>query len=143
MRIDLVWTDFETKRIAFVELKTIGDERLMNPKNPKSIVNQMKTYGTFIRSHEKDLLRYYDILYRIRRKLGINPDFANVTSLAGFKIVDKPILLVGDCTRDWIKMNADSLNKKLTGIAFGCICRGIGSQTFRIPDKTRKHDYKL
>ena len=145
-RIDLVWVDTERKEIAFVELKTIGDQRLYaaNCNNPESIDIQLKKYTIFARKNERELIEYYDVVFQIKKKLEILPPFVTEDSLLQYTLIHKPILLVGDCTREWIKQNADRLNNhQLKDIAFGCLYQGKGTYNFRIPYKTSNNCFRL
>ena len=144
-RIDLVWVDTERKEIAFVELKTIGDQRLYieNCMNPESIDIQLKKYTAFVRKNMEVLIEYYDRIYQIKRKLHILPSFVKEDSLSQYKPLHKPILLVGDCTQKWIDDNADRLNNLLKDIAFGCIYHGSKTFNFSIPYKTSRNCHRL
>jgi len=144
-RIDLVWVDTERKEIAFVELKTIGDERLYsaNCKNPESIDIQLKKYRIFAEKNCKELIKYYDMVFQIKKKLQTLPPFVTEDSLLQYKLIHKPILLVGDCTRDWISDNAGRLNSLLKEIAFGCIYHGRNTYNFNMPIKTYRNCFRL
>ena len=144
-RIDLVWVDTERKEIAFVELKTIGDQRLYaaNCNNPESIDIQLKKYTIFARKNERELIEYYDVVFQIKKKLEILPPFVTEDSLLQYTLIHKPILLVGDCTQKWIDNNANDLNNQLKDIAFGCLYQGKGTYNFRIPYKTSNYCFRL
>ena len=144
-RIDLVWVDTERKEIAFVELKTIGDERLYsaNCKDPESIDIQLKKYKIFAEKNYRELTEYYDVVFQIKKKLQILPPFVTEDSLLQYKLIHKPILLVGDCTINWIAKNADDLNNLLKKIAFGCIYHGSSTFNFNLPIKTSRYCYRL
>ena len=144
-RIDLVWLDIKTKKIAFVELKTIGDERLYIEKNQKqeTIDLQLSKYHDFARENRNALIEYYDKVYRIKKRLGFLPGFAIDESIGSFGLIEKPILLIGDCTRIWIKKNAEDLNRQLENIAFGCLYQGKSTNNFRIPYKTTHYGFRF
>ena len=99
-RIDLVWVDLRTKKIAFVELKTIGDERLYIDKNQETIDKQLSKYFEFARKNRDSLIDYYNTVYYIKKGLGILPQFVDENSLRNYDLIEKPILLVGDCTQE-------------------------------------------
>jgi hypothetical protein len=144
-RIDMVWVDLEAKKIAFVELKTISDARLYidEDQEKESIIDQLKRYKGFARKHKTDLIDYYNRVFSIKKELGLLPKYVKENSLENFKLIEEPILLVGDCTQPWIKDNFDSLNSKLKGIAFGCVYHGKKTWNFEIPYKTGKNRFNL
>jgi hypothetical protein len=143
-RIDMVWVDIKMKKIFFVELKTIGDSRLYIPegKNPHSDVemidDQLEKYNQFIKKNAENLKSYYNTVFQIKKKLGILPEFVKEETIHDYNVEEKPILLVGDCTRPWIKYNAPTLNEKLKNIAYGCFYQGKGTRTF-YANKTDKY----
>ncbi len=144
-RVDMVWVDLEKKKIVLVELKTVGDERLDIEKgqSQETIDKQLKKYYDFARNNKKDLVQYYAKIYFIRKELGILPEFVKEESMEDFELIEKPILLVGDCTQKWIDKNATDLNKYLSNIAFGCIYHGRNTFNFQIPYKTSRNCYRL
>ena len=166
-RIDMTWVDIKTKKIAFVELKTISDDRLdinkkdENPefvdletvgadllntnkrKKPEPIDKQLKKYSKFTREHKDSILDYYDRVLCIKRDLGLLPSFVKERTLKEYKLIEKPVLLLGDCSQDWIKQNAKKLNDKLKDIAFGCLYQGTGTWNFKIPYKNARNCFSL
>lgn len=137
-RVDLVWVDLKRKEIVLVELKTMGDARLFdkNCTDPESIDIQLKKYAEFAKKNEKMMIDYYDKVFQIKNKLKILPSFATETSLSKYNLVKKPILIIGDCTQNWIDTNAEGLNSKIKNIAHSCIYQGIKTSTFKIPEKS-------
>ena len=144
-RIDMVWVDLKTQKIVFVELKTIGDERLYIDKNKKieTINKQLSKYYEFTHNNKDALINYYDKVYCIKKDLGILPEFVKEISLSNYELIEKPILLVGDCTNKWIDKHVGDLNKQLRDIAFGCIYQGTGTYNFRMPYKTSGNRFRL
>ncbi|MBU4444755.1 hypothetical protein KJ656_06700 [bacterium] len=144
-RIDMVWVDLGTKKIAFVELKTIGDERLYidSNKRQEAIDKQLSKYYEFAREHKDTLIDYYNRIYCIKKNLGILPEFVKENSLEYYKLIEKPILLIGDCTQKWIDKNAKDLNNQLKDIAFGCLYHGRATYNFRIPYNTSRNCFRL
>jgi len=144
-RIDLVWVDIKTKTIAFVELKTIGDDRLYIDRKQaaETIDEQLKKYYEFVRENKEELLKYYNKVFAIKKDLGILPAFVEESSLAGYELIEKPILLVGDCTQKWIDNNVKDLNNQLKEIAFGSAYQGKSTFGFHIPFKTSRYFYRL
>jgi hypothetical protein len=153
-RIDMVWVDLITKEIAFVELKTIGDQRLyLDTNNNSQKINdqvkdmidaQLRKYYDFANTNRKALIQYYDKVFQIKKKLGILPDFVNDNSLSNYDLIEKPILLVGDCTQQWIDDYAKkTLIPQLKDIAFACVFHGPKTYNFNIPDKSTHNRFRL
>lgn len=94
LRIDLVEISNDGV-LQFVELKGISDSRLRkdekrNKKKPE-IMEQMKTYQSFIRKYEKDIIKYYTNLITVKKDLGlIKTNYPNLT------LNKKPKLLIVD-----------------------------------------------
>lgn len=146
-RIDMVWVDLQEKKIAFVELKTIDDYRLYSNKKQvnETIDEQLKKYWVFTSKEKRDLEKYFSKVVQIKRRLGILPACFGGTSLEDFELIEKPILLIGNCTTPWIKENAKRINDSIEEIAFGSVYRGVGTNTFEIPYQTnlRRNMYRL
>ena len=146
-RIDMVWVDIQGKKIAFVELKIIDNYSLYSNKkqSKKSIDEQLKKYWVFASKEKSDLKKYFSHVLQVKRRLGILPTYVGETSLEDFELIEKPILLIGNCTKPWITDNAKRINDSIEEIAFGSVYRGVGTNTFEIPNKTnlRRNMYQL
>jgi hypothetical protein len=148
-RIDLVWLDVPSRRIIFVELKTIGDNRLYFSEDTNSdnenIAAQLRKYHDFIKTYEAELNDYYRRLFAIKKKIGILPQGCKTESLDGFRVETYPILLVGDCTQKWIDKNAQESNERISDIALGAFYQGTTTRSFHIPNisKGNKHLFKI
>jgi len=149
-RIDMVWVDLGKKKIALVELKTIGDARLFIDRNQtqETIDKQLQKYYDFALENKAPLIDYYNMVYCIKKRLGILPEFVKERSLKNYKLIEKPILLVGNCTKKWIRDVAvrdkgKGLNTQLKDIAFGCLYQGKGNYNFRIPYNTSHNCFRL
>ena len=144
-RIDMIWVDLEKGQIALVELKTIGDPRLFGGRaqSPDPINAQLEKYYKFANKNKKDLRQYYSKIFSIKKGLGILPNFVMEKSIEGFDLIEKPILLVGNCTKEWIKTYANKLNGKVQDIAFGCVYQGSNTFEFGIPYKTSRYSFRL
>jgi len=110
---------------------------------PEPIDDQLKKYASFIKKNQADLLAYYDLVYRIKKKLGLLRGFSKYKSLRKFELLAKPILLVGDCNQEWINKHAAQINDKVAEHAFGCVYQGPSTFTFRIPYQTAGNSYRL
>jgi len=149
-RIDLVWVDSKKHKIAFVELKTKDDHRLYIKENHEKKENESETidvqlmkYYEFISNNVDDLMRYYNMVFCLKRELGLLPEFVKDQSLANYELIEKPILLVGDCSQEWINNNAEDLNDHIKNIAFGSVYQGKNSFGFRVPYKSSRNNYRL
>ena len=154
IRFDLVWVDVTNvtrKKIFVVELKTIEDSRLMfdpdkvlEHETVGKIHGQLTKYYEFIRDQQSNIIAYYQAVFQIQKKLGILPkNLRNLGSLEGFTIEPWPILLVGDCTQDWINKNAERINTKLKDVAYGCFYQGKSTREFIIPAETKGYRFIL
>jgi len=145
IRMDLVWVDVKKKKIAFVELKRFTNAHLFTESGPNSqaVDDQLKKYATCIKMHQADLLAYYDLVYRIKKKLGLLKGFSKYKSLMDFELLDKPILLVGDCNQDWIDDHAPRINAKVSRYAYGCVYQGPSTFSFQIPLATEDNSYRF
>lgn len=116
VRIDLVRIDIKAKRIVFVEVKTIGDRRLFN----EEIVSQLKDYKNFIMAYRSELLSYYDKILTIKKRLKILPECLMSEQIVGYQVLEKPLLLFGDCEQAWINKISGELDNKIRPYAIGC-----------------------
>jgi hypothetical protein len=144
-RVDMVWVDLVTKTFVFVELKTIGDKTLFIDGNSskETIDKRLRKYLEFAHENKGALIDYYNRVYFIKKELGILPEFVKESSLSNYDWIEKPILLVGDCTEKWIKNITESLNTQLKDIAFGCLYQGKNTYNFKIPFKTSRNCFRL
>ncbi len=138
LRIDLVWIDVPKRKILFVELKTMGDSRLYT----KEIYNQLKKYNDFAVKFEKDIVKYYQKVFDIKKKLNILPKgLTSIDSLNDFSLETKPLLLFGDCKQSWIKKNASYINDKIKEVAVGAYYFGDAKYNCNIVSKTKGNRY--
>ncbi len=144
-RIDMVWVNIATREIAFVELKTIGDDRLYatERESNETIEKQLKKYHEFALENKNELIDYYGRVCQIKKELGLLPEFAESSSLKDYRLIEKPILLVGDCTQQWIDKNAEDINNRLRDIAFGCLYQGKTNYNFKMPCETSQNCFRL
>jgi hypothetical protein len=116
LRIDLVWLDTDSKKIVFVELKCMGDNRLYNDE----ITYQLTKYVQFIKYFEVQLLSYYKTLFMIKKRLKIlSPELDKLNTIDDFSIEKKPLLLFGDCEQVWIDKMKPDIKAKIGNLAYG------------------------
>jgi len=143
-RVDMVWVDILNKNIAFIELKTIGDNRLFTKANEKkSITSQLASYEEMIKKEKSNLLEFYRKVFQVKKDLRLLPPQIKIDSLSDFSILEKLILLIGDCTQNWINTNSKLINKKIIEVAFGSIYHGSKTFNFRIPFKNSHNLFRL
>jgi len=147
-RIDLVWLAVEEKRIYFVELKTIGDPRLFGAEEtPESenINSQLNKYSDFISKHNRKLIEYYANLIKIKHSLRILPKGYDgpFDCLTGYEVQPKPILLIGDCTKEWIVANSEQILEKVRRHAYAVVYHGRNTKTFTVPKKNHKNKHYI
>ncbi len=143
-RVDLLWADMDNKLLAYVELKTIGDSRLYtSSKDDNSISSQLERYYSLIQNKKDNLLGYYKKVYQIKKNLGLIPDHIVDKSIENFSILEKPILLIGDCTQNWINSNFETINEKINDVAFGSVFHGFDTYNFHIPFKNLRNSFRL
>lgn len=142
-RIDLIWLDTRDKKIVFVELKTIGDPRLYPDSNQNTeILNQMVRYSDFVKKNSKDLLIFYKNLITVKKSLDIlGLSEKEIGSLDDYTVETKPILLIGDCTQNWIDTNASRINELISNVALGAFYHGNQTRTFIIPQTTTRNKF--
>lgn len=116
VRIDLVRIDVKQKKLVFVEVKTIGDRRLFNDE----IVSQLKDYKNFIMAYKSDLLDYYDKVVTIKKRLKMLPECLMSEKIDEYQVLEKPLLLFGDCEQSWINRISGDLDNKIRPYAIGC-----------------------
>jgi len=141
LRIDLVRLDVNSKKIVFIEIKTIDDSRLFSEpgKNSKNIFHQLKKYHEFANTNKKDLLDYYGKVLKIKINLGIAKPKIRDLTLDGWQIEPRPLLAFGDCTKEWIKNNAADIDKKIKNVAYGAYYFGNSKPPLDLVPKTKQN----
>lgn len=145
-RIDLVWLSIPKNgdskpQIVFVELKTIGDPRIYNGE----IEHQLRRYHTFIKQNKTQLTTYYQTLLHIKNKIGVlAPKLKGLPNFTSLEILEKPLLLFGDCNQEWIKEFAPRLDNLIKNVAIGAYYYGEPKFDCDIRGKTirNRHIYK-
>lgn len=144
-RIDLVWVDRESRQIVLVELKTRNDARIQpqNAGGSGAIEEQLAEYGRFLGdTKNRDAIKaHYEKVYQIKKRLGLLTGFTKHPSLKGYTVADRPVLLVGDATQEWIRTQAGGLYGRIAPLVVGLFCQGIGTNSFRIPKRGTRHTF--
>lgn len=116
LRIDLIMLDLKLCKIVPVELKIMGDNRLYSDE----IKEQLFKYYDFFEKHEDMILKYYQKIFSIKKKLGILPvKLQSMDNIENFRIEKRPLLVIGNCTNEWIKDNHETLDNRIKSVAYG------------------------
>jgi hypothetical protein len=127
--------DTLVKKIVFVEVKTMGDRRLFNNK----IIKQIEDYKDFITHFKPELLQYYKKILKIKRNLGILPDCIKKENIDDYEILEKPLLLFGDCEQLWIDRFSKELDEKIKAHAIGCYYFGKPNYSCEIINSSKQN----
>jgi len=141
-RVDLVWlqpidVSKGHYKLFFVELKRCTDSRLKKSSKKvgdkgykEDIVKQLEKYKNSVTMYENELIEFYKKLMVIKNKLGIF-DF----EVKKLDLELKPILLIGDCTEEWLNDKAVSLHDwvKSEGCAYGGVYQNFNEYNFNVP----------
>lgn len=106
-----------------------------------NIAIQLKKYKDFVSENHAELLKYYKKLFFIKKRLDILPEGCDIENLDDYTIEEYPILLVGDCTQNWIKKDGTELNEKIKEFSYGAFYQGVNTRDFYIPEKTKGNKF--
>lgn len=87
IRFDLV--ELRRGDLFFIELKLITDSRLRSKNESPEIIGQMQKYAEFIEAHEKELIKYYTKVLKIKKQIDLWNANIQITGLS-----KKPELLI-------------------------------------------------
>ena len=133
LRMDLIRLDFGIRKIVFVEVKLMGNKELYTG----DIVKQLSKYKKYIKDNANMLIEYYKKVFNIKKKIGIlNKELAH-KNIDDFDVLDKPLLLLGDCEQAWIDDFSRELDEKIRDIAIGCYYFGKPDYSCEITNRTR------
>ena len=136
LRIDLVRIDTGLKKIVFYEVKRTSDPRLSTDE----LESQLAKYKTFAESYSEELLEHYKKVFEIKKRLNILPmQLAKLNNIDDYTILNKPVLLIGDCTDEWIKNYKEMIDNKVKDIAYGCLYLGKSTKNSFLPAKTKEN----
>ena len=141
LRVDLVRLDVSSKKVIFIEIKTIGDSRLFSDSgsNKENIYDQLKKYHDFISANKDALLSYYGKVLQIKNDLLLAKPPIRGLTLDGWQIEPRPLLAFGDCTQEWINNNAGNIDKKIKQVAYGSYYFGDVGPSLDLISKTQKN----
>jgi hypothetical protein len=100
-KIDLCCIDPNSKKLVFVEVKRLGDDRLKakSEEGRREVINQLAAYGSRIQNNHAELIQTYREVLRIKRDLDLGGRYPNFLPehIAGLE--ERPILVIGHCSR--------------------------------------------
>jgi len=135
-RIDLIRIDSHRKQIVFVEVKTIGDERLYD----KRIVTQLTEYHEYLVKRKNEILDHVKFVIDAKTKIGVlGKRIKEISGIGNYTLCLKPLLLMGDCTNQWIKNNTDSISESISSVAAAAFYFGKPEYNCDIKDGTHRH----
>lgn len=123
-RIDLVRLDKSVRKIVLIEVKTMGDQRLLadqkkNENDKENIFDQLNKYNNFAKDYSESICDYFKKVLQIKNDLGISRDEIMKLELKDWQVEDKPLLVFGDCEQEWINDNAKKIDKMIKDVAYG------------------------
>lgn len=103
-KIDICHFDAHLNCLAFVEVKGIHDARLAPTADGlPEVVDQLKRYGQRIKDQRELILEDYQRVVDLKRRLGLSPRLTGVPTDGLKSLLKKPVLVIGDCSRDVVK----------------------------------------
>jgi len=97
-KIDLCHFDTALQKMVFVEVKRKDDGRLLQPEERPEILDQLAAYCRRLRDYRSDLLAAYRLVVGWKRELGLGSRLSQVPTDAPTDVLDKPVLVIGNCT---------------------------------------------
>lgn len=102
-RIDLCWCwqDGVSRKmkLVFVEVKRIGDRRLLgvHPPEPPEVLTQLRRYQKRLVSHTDEILKAYQKVVQLKRTLGLGGKLVGIPEGGVSELMTKPLLVIGGC----------------------------------------------
>lgn len=131
-KIDLCSFDVDMRKLVFVEVKRIDDERLIQPTTRPEVLDQLGAYCRRLASAEDQIaiLNAYKTVATIKRRLGLAHRLKALPTDGAVSLLTKPVLVIGNCSRADVKAilaGADEwgpLMNALPEVAAGLILSG-------------------
>jgi hypothetical protein len=95
--IDLCSYDPTARKLVFVEVKRVVDDRLLANGHAPEVLQQLRGYARRLSRHRNELLSAYQRTTAWKRELGLGDRLQNVPVDGPQDMLDKPILVIGDC----------------------------------------------
>ncbi len=113
-KIDICHFDFSVNAIVFAEIKRVNDGRLfLSSRNDEpEVISQLRYYGQQINKYKKELVSVYKNVLRLKSAIGLENRFSSaMTEVNIEKIVTKPVLVIGNCSKVQTKKILDGQNE--------------------------------
>jgi hypothetical protein len=99
-KIDICHYDSVLNCLAFVEVKGLHDGRLYSKtRDLPEVVDQLRRYRERIAEDRKRTSKALQNVVAIKRQLGLKGRLKGVPANEPLRLLRKPVLLIGDCTR--------------------------------------------
>lgn len=97
-KIDVCHFDYALGKLAFVEVKRKDDARLFQHETRPEVLDQLEAYCKRLQAYRSDLLAIYRQVVAWKRDLGLSGRLSQVPSNGPSDLLDKPVLVIGNCT---------------------------------------------
>jgi len=99
-KIDICIFDQHVNGFSLVEVKGIHDNRLIATDGPvPEVINQLQRYRARIEANAACLVEAFVRIVELKRSLGLGNRLVEVPEIVPRKIVDRPLLVIGGCSR--------------------------------------------
>jgi hypothetical protein len=138
-RIDLVRLDKSVQKIVLIEVKRMGDSRLLagSGDGKVNIYDQLKKYHDFAVDYHDSIRDYYIKVLQIKNDLGLTGLDVMKLNITNWQVECKPLLVFGDCKQDWIDQNASSIDMKIKNVAYGAYYYGGSKYSLDLVEKSK------
>ena len=103
-KIDFCHYDVGLDALTFVEVKGIHGKRLLSAQDsPPGVLTQLRRYGERIKNNRGQILDAYPDVVAWKGKLGLRDRISSVPEGGPKTVIDKPILVIGNCTESDVK----------------------------------------
>lgn len=129
-KIDLCHYDAGLRKLVFVEVKRVDDDRLLKPEGRPEVLGQLAAYTQRLEPNRPLVLEAYRTVVTCKRKLGLAEWLKSVPEGGAADLLTRPVLVIGNCSAadvKAIKSKADGwapLMAGLPSVAAGLILCG-------------------
>lgn len=103
-KIDLCCYEPAVNKFVFVEVKRLDDKRMRAGRDTEAeVIGQLRGYGQRIKKGLAHLPKVFEDVVRLKRAIGMRERYDAVPEEGGVGIVEKPALVVGNCSSDVIR----------------------------------------
>lgn len=143
-KIDLCHFDDGLGKLVFVEVKRVDDRRLFRPEKGPEVIDQLQAYCDRLRSNRETILTLYRQVVGWKRELGLGDRLSKVPVDGPTDLLDKPVLVIGNCTRSDVRAIKEVVPKwapmmqRLKEVAAGLILCGDEGCSLKLLVKGRQ-----